>query len=85
MNLTGDLIYRRRKELNITQRFLGKHLGYSSAQMISNIERGVSHPSKRSLLKLAKLLKIKMSDIQNMIIRDNIQSLINERELINKK
>jgi transcriptional regulator with XRE-family HTH domain len=53
----GRRIARMRHRAQLTQKDVGKQLGYSTAQFISNWERGISFPPDAKLPKLAKVLK----------------------------
>ena len=52
----GSRIRKRRISMGITQEFIACHLGMSPS-CISNIERGHSHPSLRTLIQIANVLE----------------------------
>lgn len=54
----GELIKSRRLKLGLTQEDLAKALGYSSYQIISNVERGIAPIPKYKLPRLAQILKV---------------------------
>ena len=54
----GQLFREKREHLGLTQQVLSKHLGLSSSQYISNIERGLCGPSLDTLVKLSELLRL---------------------------
>lgn len=54
----GQFLQQARLNANLSQRELSIHLGYSSAQFISNFERGISLPPLSKLGKMAKKLKL---------------------------
>jgi transcriptional regulator with XRE-family HTH domain len=58
----GKQVQQLRKEAGLSQETLGNmtELGRS---YISGVERGVRNPSVRSLEKIAKVLKVKVSDL----------------------
>jgi len=60
----GNKVRTLRDEKHWTQEKLGEHSGLDRTY-ISDIERGVRNPSLKSLEKLAKALKIKVSDLTN--------------------
>lgn len=58
----GKNIRKRRKELNLSQLTLAEYSD-SSVNSINNIERGVSNPSLNIACKIAKALKVHISDL----------------------
>jgi transcriptional regulator with XRE-family HTH domain len=55
----GSYLAEQRKKAGLTQREVSLHLGYSSAQFISNFERGISSPPNKRLKSLVKLIDLK--------------------------
>ena len=51
-------------------------LNYSSAQFISNFERGLALPPIKKLKKLIKIYDLKVGDIIDRLTEDKRQSLI---------
>lgn len=60
----GEYLKELREEANLTQREVSVALGYSSAQFISNFERGIAIPP---LKKLKILLRLYQFDIDRFI------------------
>lgn len=54
----GTHLQQERTSQGITQRALADELGYSSAQFISNFERGISAPPAKKLKYLIKRLRL---------------------------
>ena len=54
----GNYLQWKRKHAGLTQRQISKELCYSSAQFISNFERGISAPPKKKLRVLVKRLRL---------------------------
>lgn len=54
----GQFLQDARLEAGLTQKNLADYLGYSSAQFISNFERGISLPPLTKLGMMAKKLKM---------------------------
>lgn len=74
----GSFIRENRIKQGLTQNDIAKYLGLSTYQHISNIERDVVTPSLKSLNKMAKILKVDSSKLENMIIDQKID-LIRKR------
>ncbi len=58
----GKNVQKYRKEAGLTQEQLGNQTGLDRGY-ISGVERAVRNPSIRSLEKIAKVLKIRVSDL----------------------
>lgn len=56
--IVGKFLRDKRVKAGLTQWDVAHHLSYSTAQFISNWERGVSLPPTDSLPRLAKLLQV---------------------------
>lgn len=64
--ILGEFFKQRRINVELSQGDVAKHFGWTSAQFISNWERGRSLPSKSILLDLMKLYRISKKDIVNI-------------------
>ncbi len=53
-----DVLLQARKKKNLTQKDVSTQLGYSTAQFISNWERGVSFPPAKVIRKLAEIYTV---------------------------
>lgn len=59
----GMKYQKRREEVGLPQIKVAKALGYSSPQFVSNWERGMCWPSAETLPKLAKALKMELTEL----------------------
>ena len=57
----GEKVYKRRKELKISQTQLAKLMGYENRSSIARIERGDNDIRRSRLAQLAKILKVDLS------------------------
>ena len=56
----------------LSQKDVSDALGYGSAQFVSNWERGVSSPPGNTLRKLAKLYKITLADLYEVLLEETL-------------
>ena len=68
-------IRERRLALGLSQKHIANKLGYSSAQFISNWERGLSRPPVTALRKVALILNIEADEIFNIFLSDEIKEI----------
>lgn len=61
----GELLRRSRERAELTQRQVSNELEYSSAQFISNFERGVTAPPLKRLVRLSELYGVSVGRITN--------------------
>lgn len=59
----GVELQKARVEIGLTQIEVAKKLGYDSAQFISNFERGVCLPPKKTVKTLAKMYKMNFESL----------------------
>lgn len=79
----GKFLRDKRIKAGLTQWDVAHRLSYSTAQFISNWERGVSLPPTDSLPKLAQLLKVPGRDIIDVIYSYQDQMLkLNKKHLL---
>lgn len=52
----GRFLKSKRVAAGLTQRQVSMALGYSTAQFVSNWERGISHPPIEALVRVAKII-----------------------------
>lgn len=64
----GEYLYNKRIEANLTQREVSIALGYSSAQFISNFERGITPPPLKKLVKLADIYKFQATELVDLLV-----------------
>lgn len=67
--LLGDVIRSRREHLNFSQENLASECGFHRTY-ISQLERGQKSPTLRTLIILAKALKIEPADLIKQATRD---------------
>lgn len=59
----AELIKSRRQKLGLTQQELASALGYTTYQIISNVERGLAPIPKYKLMRLAQILKLNEKEL----------------------
>jgi transcriptional regulator with XRE-family HTH domain len=70
----GSYMRRRRDELDLSLREFAKRLDCSAA-FISDIELGRRHPSEKVLAEIARVLNVKLEDLQAMDVRPPIDDI----------
>jgi transcriptional regulator with XRE-family HTH domain len=70
----GPYMRRRRDELDLSLREFAKRLDCSAA-FISDIELGRRHPSEKVLAEIARVLKVKLEELQAMDVRPPIDDI----------
>ena len=70
----GPYMRRRRDELDLSLREVAKRLDCSAA-FISDIELGRRHPSEKVLTEIARVLRVKLEDLQAMDERPPIDDI----------
>lgn len=80
MRLIGKLLRRARLKADLTQKQVSEELGYSTAQFISNWERGISLPPNDALPILAKLYRLSPQQIIRAFEQYRLQELNIEQE-----
>lgn len=64
----GEYLYQKRVEANMTQREVSIALDYSSAQFISNFERGIAAPPLKKLKKLCEIYNFQPSELVDLLL-----------------
>lgn len=64
----GSYLLKMREKANLTQREVSLALGYSSAQFISNFERGIAMPPPKKLKILMRLYKMPKREVIQFVI-----------------
>lgn len=64
----GEYLQKMRTEAGLTQREVSLALGYSSAQFISNFERGIAVPPLNKLKVLIKMYNMPVDTVLNIIL-----------------
>lgn len=65
----ANLIKKHRKQVGIKQKEVSAQLGYTSAQFVSNWERGISWPPLKDVNKVCAILKIKPAKLKSLMIK----------------
>lgn len=85
----ADFLKNSREKSGLTQAEVAKTLGYSTAQFVSNWERGLSYPPLKALRTLSKLYKVNMDELFNAILHISVfmteQSLRREYKMLRKR
>lgn len=64
----GDYLAKARKKAEFTQREVSLALGYSSAQYISNFERGMAIPTLKKLKRMQRLYRMNVEELVAVVI-----------------
>lgn len=75
--VASAIIYGRTK-MGVTQTQLAKHLGYTSAQYVSNMERGIVLPPSKKIDKIAKYLNLNPVDLRKVFAEEKFQGMFKE-------
>lgn len=71
----GAFLRESRMKAGLSQMQVAKKLGYTTAQFISNWERGVSEPPLKALKTLARIYSVSMDEIFQLILRSTIEKV----------
>jgi len=71
----GDKIRQARLQKGLLQTDITKVLGYETDSYVSDVERGKFIPQPDKLEKIAEVLDISMSDIEDFILEDKLEKL----------
>ena len=63
----GEYLRQKRQESGLTQKNVADALGYSSAQFISNFERGIAIPPTDKIRTLIRLTKLDLHELADLI------------------
>lgn len=74
----SQIIRAARTKSRMSQSDLGKILGYSSGQFVSNWERGTSYPPMDRLARIVKLFKLNKKQILELYIEETTSEKIRE-------
>lgn len=78
----GQYLQEMRIRADLTQREVSSTLGYSSAQFISNFERGISTPPLKKLKVLIQMYRMPVERVMSLILegeRDILASALQSR------
>jgi transcriptional regulator with XRE-family HTH domain len=75
--LIGNFIKQNRTKAGVTQEQLAERLGYSTAQFVSNWERGISLPPLKSLPPLAEVIDVSAKAMMDLMMKyqDEVRKL----------
>jgi transcriptional regulator with XRE-family HTH domain len=73
----GEYLQTMRTKAGLTQREVSLALGYSSAQFISNFERGIAVPPLKKLKVLVKMYDMPVETIMDMILDAEREIMLN--------
>jgi transcriptional regulator with XRE-family HTH domain len=73
---TSKYFRQKRLDAEITQAELAEALGFTSAQIVSNWERGICAPPMASLRSLIKILKLDAEEVTDVITEENRRFLL---------
>lgn len=71
----GVFLRESRMKAGLSQMQVAKKLGYTTAQFISNWERGVSEPPLKALKVLARIYSVSMDEIFQLILQSTIKKV----------
>jgi transcriptional regulator with XRE-family HTH domain len=71
----AELLKKKRLAAHISQKTVAEKLGYTTAQFISNWERGVSQPPVQVLKKIADLYKTSAEELFEALLLTTIQKV----------
>lgn len=67
-NRLGAYLKEKREHAELSQGDVARRLGYSTAQYISNFERGVCQPSLKIIARLAKMYRVDLKELFDIIM-----------------
>ena len=73
---TSKYFRQKRLDAEITQAELAEALGFTSAQIVSNWERGICAPPMASLRSLIKILNLDAEEVTDVITEENRRFLL---------
>lgn len=71
----SEFLKAKRIAADLTQMDVARNLGYSSAQFISNWERGLSSPPIDTIKKLCSLYSVKIEDLYEIVLEVSIEEV----------
>ena len=72
----GEYLQEMRIKANMTQREVSLQLGYSSAQFISNFERGISSPPLKKLKELIRMYRMPVERVMSLVLEGEREVLV---------
>ncbi len=74
----GQFFKEKRTERGLTQSELAKTLGFKSAQIVSNWERGLCAPPLQSIGEMVKVLDLDVEEVLDIITAQNREYLLKQ-------
>lgn len=71
--ILASFLKSKRQISGLSQKEVSDRLGYSTAQFISNWERGVSSPPMNILKKLAEIYKVSLEEFYDVLLQATIE------------
>lgn len=78
MSYVGKVIAKYRKKKGISQKFLSDKLGFSSAQFISNIERGVAPCPPKHFGNISRVIGLPTRELVEADAKDRKAYVVNQ-------
>lgn len=73
--IVGNYLKRHRTRKGMSQMDVAKQFNFTTAQFISNLERGISPVPKDMIIPLSKLLKFNVDEFLRVRLRQDMQEL----------
>lgn len=71
----SEFLKEKRTQASLSQKDVADKLGYSSAQFISNWERGLSSPPMHTLKKLAEMYNVNIDEMFDVILESTLEQV----------
>lgn len=71
----SEFLKEKRTHAGLSQKDVAEKLGYSSAQFISNWERGLSSPPMHTLKKLAEMYNVNVDEMFDVILETTLEQV----------
>ena len=71
----SEFLKEKRTQVGLSQKDVADKLGYSSAQFISNWERGLSSPPMHTLKKLAEMYNVNIDEMFDVILESTLEQV----------
>lgn len=71
----SEFLKEKRTQASLSQKDVADKLGYSSAQFISNWERGLSSPPMHTLKKLADMYNVNIDEMFDVILESTLEQV----------
>jgi transcriptional regulator with XRE-family HTH domain len=71
----SEFLKEKRTQASLSQKDVADKLGYSSAQFISNWERGLSSPPMHTLKKLAEMYNVNVDEMFDVILESTLEQV----------